>query len=136
MKGCGKLPPHPGKFTMLFLAFGVYWVGLGVVSWFVQYKLYKLLEKYHYEKWVWLGKPNILGDILGDSFPTINKMNPFIGVPEMIKITFRLLSLPLKGDVELDTDPRLIPYWKLHRIISWVAIISLFGVVVAITFFT
>ena len=25
------------------------------VSWFVQYKLYKLLEKYHYEKWVWLG---------------------------------------------------------------------------------
>jgi len=84
------------------------------VSLFVQYKLYKLLEKYHYEKWVWLGKPSV---------PMDN--------PETFTIIFRLLGLPLKGDVELDTDPRLNPYWKLHRIVSWIALVSFFGLVAA-----
>jgi hypothetical protein len=44
----------------LILLLFVWLIGLTPVSWFVQHKLYKLLEKYHYEKWVWLG-PVYLG---------------------------------------------------------------------------
>jgi len=111
----------------LILLLFVWLIGLMPVSWFVQHKLYKLLEKYHYEKWVWLGKPSVPGD----PFWTINTMNPVIAVSEMFKISSRLFGLALKGDVKLDTDPRLNPYLKLHRIVSWIALVSFFGLVAA-----
>jgi hypothetical protein len=61
----------------LILRLFVWLMDLTPVSWFVQYKLYKLLKKYHYEKWVWLGKPSITMDN-----------------PESFIIIFRLLGLP------------------------------------------
>jgi hypothetical protein len=93
----------------LILLLMVWMLCLTPVSWFVQHKLYKLLEKYHYEMWVWLGKPSVPGEPF---FSTITTKNPLIALPQMFQILFRFLGLPLIGDAELNRDPRLNPYWN------------------------
>jgi hypothetical protein len=108
-EGLWKAAAPSRKFTMYFwllvISFFIFWLPLCAVSWFVQHKLFKLLEQHHYEKWVRLGKP-------------------------------RLYKNPTKhffvfwGDVELDADPRLHPYWQLARIVAWVAVIYCAAIVI------
>jgi hypothetical protein len=78
----------------------------------VDHKFFKLLEKYHHEKWVWLGTPI--------AFWAPNGIN--------LKFAWRNFELRL-GDAELDADPRLNPYWKLFRIFSWIGLLIPIGLV-------
>ncbi len=100
-------------------AFFVFWIGLCLVSWTVQYKLYALMEQYHYEKWVWLGKPKF-----PTMYSTVDKSNPFSAMTGMFRIAFRVMGLPLRSNAELSSDPRVKSLWQIHRVVTYIALIS------------
>jgi len=105
----------------LFNIFGLYWICICAVSWFIQYKLYKLIKQHYYSKWVWLGKPEI-----PFLFSEIDHSTPISALSGMFTASYRICVYALKGDDELNKEPRLYKLWKLHRAVTIVALVSFF----------
>ena len=101
-----------------FDVFGMFWLALCGVSWVIQYKLYKRIEEYDYTKWIWLGKPEI-----PFLFSAIDNSSP---ISALNGTSYRICVYALKGDDELNKEPRLYTLWKLHRAVTIIALMSFF----------
>lgn len=110
------------------------WIGVCVISWVIQYKLYKLVKETNYEKWVWLGKPEIPFIFTNNN---VNQSNPFVAIADMYRITFRIFAFGLKEDKQLTEDSRIKKIWILHHIVSLISLLLFFGffVFVAVAMF-